>query len=256
MKHGPLHNLTIVITRPELQSKPLCDTIHTLGGHPIAIPSLRIAAINLDKQITALTPNINAENIAIFVSANAVFHSKALWQSVPKNKLPHLIAIGPGTANALNSIHLPVGSVPTTFNSEGLLSLNVLQHIKDKTIYLCSGADSRPLIESTLTTRKALVVPLVCYRRLKAALSPHQITQLTNSPPHFVVTTSRSCLENWHALLKTAHLETLLNTPTLIIDKKYRTLATELGFTSLLVSENATDASIIATLSSAKNRKS
>ena len=246
MSNQPLKSKHIIITRPALQAKVLFDRVTELGGHPICIPTIEIKSIHIDREIQQLKPNINPKDIVIFVSANAVKHSLPLWQSLIN--LPTLIAIGPGTAAALTAAHLPVSKLPKTYNSEGLLEHSSLQAISDKTIYLCTGKNSRPLIQTTLQQRGARVTPIICYQRQPRDPSPEMIQNLKRQPIDYTIITSLESLVSWHQMIQAFKLNWLLNVQTLVVNPKHKQKALALGFTQVMVSFDATDNSIIQEL--------
>ena len=242
----PLLNLAVIVTRPAQQATTLCNAIEQLGGVAIPIPSILIESIDINSQIAAQPFQITNNDIAIFVSRNSVLNSKSLWLSL--KQLPTIIAIGPGTAQTLTSLGLPVTAIPATYSSEGILALPQLDNLKNKTLYLCCGTHSRKTLENELIKRGASVIPIICYQRKCPTLTQEITTQLFNRFPDITVTTSRASLVYWKEMILQAKAHWLLSLPLLVINTKYFALAKQLGFQKIFIADNATDNAIIAAL--------
>lgn len=231
--------LTILITRPEAQATALCHDIRARGWHAILFPTIYIEPVSASPPIAhSATP----PTMAIFLSANAVLHSPHPWQA--KHPPIHCIAIGTGTAEALHARGYDSVTVPSTQSSEGLMELDILQHAENKTIYLYSGENSRPWLAEQLR-KKNHVVPVVCYRRIPAALTTEYLDILQHHPIDYSVTTSMEILSHFHRLITEAQAYHLLNTPLVVIHEKHRTLANQLRFKNTIVATDGQPTNIV-----------
>ncbi len=226
-----LAGISILVTRPLHQTQTLRDKIESLGGSVIALPTVTIHPLAIDQ--TILKKNIQKQDMAIFLSANAVTHSLTLWQSL--NELPEIIAIGPGTAKTLSDANLPVDRIPSHYSSEGLLDL--LSNATGKTIYLCCGDNSRSLLTETLSQNNT-IVPIISYYRKPVTINKVIKKLLQQEPIDWMVTTSQALLSAWHQLIVDADMTTLLKKPLLVVDKKHEHLAKQLGFNRIIVAKN------------------
>lgn len=242
----PLQQHTIIVTRPQNQAGPLCDAITALGGHSLSIPSISIQPIAISPSIKQLT--VSPSDIAIFVSANAVQHSATFWQQ--QKKMPQLIAIGPGTAQAMHKHGLAVSAIPSQYSSEGLLKMKQLSNPSGQTIFICCGEKANRLLPQQLQQRGAIIQELVCYRRELALNSLQTIKNIDINQPNIVVTTSLNGLQNWHRLIQRSQRTRLLQQPTLIVNPKHRDFAEKHGIHNLIQSTNASDQAILQALKS------
>ena len=220
-----LENTTVLVTRPKQQAQPLCEHIQSLGGKAISLPTISIHPLAINEQTqTRVKKKISKDDIAIFLSANAAIYSQHFWHTMPV--LPQIIAIGSATAQVLNQLSLPTGKIPRHHSSEGLIEL--LKNSRGKTIYLCSGENSRPLLRQVLSKHNT-VIPITCYYRQPVELN-QSIIQLLKQPIDCLVTTSQDVLSSLHRLILAANVTTLLEKSLIVSDEKHLTLAQNLGF--------------------------
>lgn len=237
-----LSGKTIVITRPAHQAKPLADLITDLGGKPLIFPTLEILGMTHDPSLLAAANAIDQYQFAIFVSANAVHYSLKVIKSLA---LPTVIAIGPGTAQALQEYGVRVACLPESHHSEGLLALPLLQNIDDKKIAIFCGEKTRPLLKTVLSQRGALVDEIVCYRRrcpnvdIAPVLSLWQATGID-----LIISTSSESLENLWQLFAKLAADWLRHIPLLVISPRMAEQAKQLGFESVTIAEGASDQAI------------
>ena len=140
-----LDGVGILVTRPAHQADNLCRLIESEGGKAIRFPVLEILdPDNLDA-LDATIDRLDAFDIAIFISPNAVqkavnrVRSQREW---PKNL--HIAAVGRSSAKALDKLGLPTDIFPKTrFNSEALLELKQMQDVQGKKIVIFRGEGGR-----------------------------------------------------------------------------------------------------------------
>ncbi len=238
MSMTTLRNKRILITRPAHQANNLKRFILSAGGIPIVCPMITIEYLPLNFHVA----DAQATDIAIFVSANAVFPLKQKFDQLAHAKI---IAIGPGTAKAIIDVGGLVDYLPEYFSSEGLLTLPILSAIHHKTIRIFCGEHSRPLLQQTLQQRGALVQQTVCYRRTVPTLSTN-ILKTLQQPIDLIISTSNESLRNMTQLLKKR--QGLLQCSLLVISENMRLTAQSLGYTEVLCSNSANDEAIMAFL--------
>ena len=73
----PLAGKRIVVTRPQAQSGSLCDAITAAGGDALCIPVMRIEAVPVSDEFSALIDTLDQFQLAFFVSPNAAEHGLA-----------------------------------------------------------------------------------------------------------------------------------------------------------------------------------
>ncbi len=177
----PLSGITIVVTRPRLQSESTAKALRGAGAAVIVLPVLEIEPVTC-----AIDAGILAKAYAaIFVSANAVEHGVPCLREhggLPKSAL--IASIGHATTRALHAAGFAdVVSPQQSIDSEGLLAMPQLQPplVKGQHVILVRGKSAgggRKLLEETLTTRGATVAPVECYERRDLMPPPARIESL------------------------------------------------------------------------------
>ncbi|OGO91908.1 MAG: hypothetical protein A3F41_02795 [Coxiella sp. RIFCSPHIGHO2_12_FULL_44_14] len=232
---------TILLTRPTHQALPLSQHIQARGGKVIVFPTLAIDSVHIG---TPLWP-LSHYDIMIFTSANAVHHSHHVWPPEwPFKKL--VIAIGPGTARALQTHAVTADLIPTKYSSEGLLQLKQLHQVQGKSILIFCGENNRPYLTEELQKRGAHRVDVwACYRCLLPTPFPHQISAITAHSLDWIVSTSQHSLQNLVTIFS-HHLTWLFQQRLLVINQSMAAWMMQRGFTQrAAVAENASDEAIL-----------
>ncbi len=236
MNNQSLNNLIILNTRPTHQADGLNQLLTTLGGKIISYPTIEIIP----------TDNITTQwdhfDIAIFVSANAVHFS------IKKQGFSNIsvIAIGPGTANALKQYGISNSIIPEQYNSEGILSLKKLENIDGKSIIIFCGENTRPLLKETLKGRGAKVTLAECYRRRCPKINEQDKQALLKQTINIIISTSKESLNNLCAMI--GNDKSLLKIPLLVISPSMKTLAENQGWQTIICAPNASDQAVLDTL--------
>ena len=128
------------------------------------------------------------------------------------------IAIGPGTARALQEYHVQDMRVPKSHHSEGILALPILQSIDGAKLAIFCGENTRPLLKNALMERGAIVDEIICYRRRCPDVDVAQtLMDWQNDGVNLIISTSQESLENLWRLFGNMGGEWLLHTPLLVI---------------------------------------
>ena len=245
-----LHRLKVLITRPEHQAKKLASDIQAHGGIPVFFPTLEIVPADNMTHLSETFKKIDHYNLVIFISPNAVLQSANyichFWPSWPKNT--KIIAIGPGTEDALKTLSLSVDYRPEkNFNSEGLLALPPLQTPKQKKILICQGENGCLSLISVLEKRGANVNTLNLYKRQCPALIKNNLPK--QNEIDIIICTSNTGLKNLVSLLQPYWHDALFDTQLLVISPRIAEFAEKLGFVKApLISDNASNEAILHTL--------
>jgi len=244
----------IVITRPRHQAESLAGLMAKMGGKPILFPTLEILPVENNQNLLAAFTHLNQYEIAIFVSANAVHHALSL---------PHpplsmtIIAIGNGTASALNEYQISADWIPESHHSEGLLALPILNNCHGKKIAIFCGENARPLLSHSLKDRGAVVDELICYRRRCPSIDAELVMkQWQLEPIGLIISTSVESLKNLWQLFKTVDEQWLLSISLLVISPTMAAQAKKFGFRSVIVANGASDQAIGKALIEAKQKTS
>jgi len=185
---------------------PLCRLLEAEGAATWRLPALEIKPLKDRRALTQRLGALDAFDIIIFNSANAVRFGVSLLDQ--KRDLT-LAAVGPATSRALNQAGYRVAINPgDTYDTEGLLSHPKLERVAGHRILIVKGSNGRPLLQQELTRRGAAVLCAEVYERAPARPTGEMLAALHE---HFVadeihVITATS-LETAAALLKLDHSE-------------------------------------------------
>jgi uroporphyrinogen-III synthase len=179
MSEGPtgkptLTGRAILITRPAAQSRQLAHLVAQAGGEPVLFPAIEIAPLAPSPQAAALLARLDACDLAVFVSANAVTHGLPLIQAAggwPARL--RAVAVGAATAAVLRAHGIDQVVAPqAAADSEALLALPEMQAVRGLHVIVFRGVGGRELLAETLRSRGAEVDYIECYRRLKPRDDP------------------------------------------------------------------------------------
>jgi uroporphyrinogen-III synthase len=206
-----LDGVGVLVTRPRRQAGGLVAEIAARGGRAIEFPVIEPRPRSANA-IAADVELLNAPDIAIFVSANAVRFG------LDYSGDAQIAAIGPATAAALEKAGRPVDiRAAHGFNSERLLETPELRDVRDKVVRIIRGDGGRELLANTLRERGAVVEYLPVYRREIPEYEESKINtlcrELRSGGVDVVTVMSVETLENLVRLLSRKCLEPLLSTP-------------------------------------------
>ena len=230
-----MKGLRVLNTRPLSQGAILEKAIVTAGGLSINLPCITISATELS-WLNSMPRLCHVEQ-AIFISANAVhYYFDALKQNHidwPASIL--VIAVGSATAAALAEQGIQVHCIPSTADSEHLIQLERLQHVKNKGVLLIKGIGGRSLIADTLLSRGAKLTPLDVYRRDSPDVPKEYIHSLwQNDAVDIILLTSEQAMNNLLGLFKDEGLSWLRKKPCLVISERLAEVAESLGFKTII----------------------
>lgn len=236
----------VLITRPAAQAETLSQLVLAADGRPIAFPTIEILpACDLDGARARLA---ESWDLILFVSRNAVEYGCAL-------RPPHgfgdalVGAVGRATAAALQDVGVPTQLVPASgFDSESLLALPALTDVAGRRVLIVRGEGGRPLLGDTLAGRGAEVEYAEVYRRSLPAVEIGPQLSQWRAEVGFVTATSDVVLNNLMQMLGEAGRAWLLETPLVVISERGAAGAMQLGFRTVAVADEASDAGIIEAL--------
>lgn len=158
-----LHGIGVLVTRPLPQAISLCHLLESFGATAHRLPAIDIIPVAVTPELALRLGAIEAFDLIIFTSANAVRFAGALLG--PARDLP-LAAIGPATARALEQAGHRVTVTPADgFDSERLLQHPKLAQTAGQRILIVKGIEGRELLQTELTRRGADVQVAAVYRR-------------------------------------------------------------------------------------------
>jgi uroporphyrinogen-III synthase len=212
--------------------------IRAAGGEPVLFPALEILDAEDLQPVLALIERLDAFDLAIFVSANAVDKALALVEA--RRAWPaglRVATVGRGSERALQRHGFAAVIAPSgRFDSEGLLALPELKDVTGKRAVIFRGDGGRELLGDTLAARGATVEYAECYRRTRpnADAAPLLALWQQRRLDAFSVTSSEG-LANLHDMLGVAGRQCLQQTPLFAPHERIAAAARALGVQTVVL---------------------
>lgn len=245
----PLAGVGVLVTRPAHQADNLCALIEAAGGRAVRFPTLEITDPPDSDAARAALSRLADYDVAIFISANAVDKAVALRAAPEWPPRPPRVAVGVGTARALERHGLPVAWVPPPpYDSAALLAAPALQQVDGQRIVIIRGVGGRELLGETLRARGAHVDYVEVYQRVRPCVETRDILKAWTAGAIDVVTaTSAEALYNLVVMMGAAGRAPLLAAPLVVVSTRMIQHALELGFAQPpRVAEAASDEALVA----------
>lgn len=208
-----MQHKNILITRPGLAGKKLCQTLESVGVKTVYFPTLLIESVKID--LTSSTNLLKIANIIIFISASAVHYA---YEAGLLNNLgkAEIAVIGEATAAALKKLDIKVDICPHEFNSEGLLRHDLLQSVCAKKIVIIRGQGGREFLANALKEQGATVDYLEVYKREKPDM---KVTKMILDSIDIILMTSQEAFLNL-LLMTPSSLKSLLMTKEFLVSSQ------------------------------------
>lgn len=254
-----LSGLQVVITRPEEQAQAWAKQLEALGATTIVTPMLAIQALSKSEDTQAITTTLlklDEYQKALFVSQNAVNYAcewiDRYWPQLPQGLA--FFAIGEATAQLLEKKLEHLGALveapQQAMNSEALLNLDALQRVAGEKIVIFRGVGGRTHLGKSLEARGALIDYCELYQRvIPDKFDENKISSLIDSQQAAVISVhSGETLENLCTRLSELQLRWAKQQTLLLPGERVAGIAKTLGFSKLIIAENATHESMIGAL--------
>ena len=212
--------------------------IRAAGGEPVLFPVIEILDPEDVQPLFALIDRLDAFDLAIFVSANAVqkaldlVHARRVWPAGLR-----VATVGRGSERELHRHGFADVIAPRErFDSEALLDLPALQDVTGKRVVIFRGDGGRELLGDALAARGATVEYAECYRRrrpdadatpLLALLARHELDALS--------VTSSEGLANLYGMLGEAAWRWMRETPLFAPHERIAAAARVLGVQTVVL---------------------
>lgn len=234
----PLAGLGILVTRPAHQAEHLAELIRDAGGTPILFPVMAIVDLPDVRPLHALIDRLEAFDLAIFISPNAV--AKAMNLIRARRALPpglQFAAVGKGSRKALAQFGVEDVLVPAQrFDSEGLLALPALRQMAGRRVVIFRGDGGRELLGDELRRRGAEVEYAECYRREKPRADNAQLLHLwARDELHAITVTSVESLHNLYDLVGKLGQQWMKTTPLFVPHARIAEVARGMGLSRVTV---------------------
>ncbi|OQW67865.1 MAG: uroporphyrinogen III synthase [Proteobacteria bacterium ST_bin12] len=208
MSTMPLSGLGIAITRPVDQAKKLSALITAAGGTAISYPLIEITPLTDYSQFETVIQAIHEYDWAIFISSNAVQNGMPRLVNVGMPEHLKFAAIGPVTANELQSFGVKQVLTPSShiqdgdeskvrFDSEALLALPEMQQVNGQKVMIFRGIGGRDVLAESLKARGAMVSFAECYQRINPQTNCELLAKLYSEKKlHGIVITSSEAMRH------------------------------------------------------------
>jgi len=240
----PLHDVKVLVTRPQQRALGLCQMIEQAGGSALQFAAIEINEPENFQSREYARDHIQEFALAIFISPTAVEKTFEFLTALPAGI--RISAIGSRTTRALEAMGLNVDVIPDGHDSESLLEHPQLQagEITGKKIVIFRGEGGRELLGDTLQSRGAEVFYADMYQRTLPT-STSQLGQYL-AETDIVAVSSNQGLQNLYDLATDKN--SLTRHVLVVPGERSFTLAKALGFSNIFIAENATDEACMNTL--------
>lgn len=241
--------MTVLVVRPGAQGAELVFQLKQQGIAAMHCPLIRYEPIPLSPSTRMILQDLSGYTIIMALSPRAVEFIQ-LWRTVEPFHWPTQVAyyaIGAASAQALQQCcGQPVGYPLGRSSSESVLALPRFLGVAGERILLLRGQGGRRRLVTSLTRRGASVSLCECYQRVPIAYNGLEQSDLwQQAAVNCLVVTSGEILQRLYTLVpKTAH-RWLLHCSLLVVSPRLARLATRLGWTTVVIADNADNASLL-----------
>ncbi|MCW4017814.1 MAG: uroporphyrinogen-III synthase [Candidatus Bathyarchaeota archaeon] len=228
MVQDQLKGKTIAITRPCGQAEEEAEMVRRKGGTPYFFPTIEIKAPTDLAPVKSFIESLSVgkADYVIFMSVNGVTNLLDAAQRL--NQLTSLeeglrravvIAVGPRTAQELQTNKIRVDLVPSRYTSEGVLNVLKQREIKCKRVFIPRTPAASPALMEKLRELGALVDEVYVYESAipvdTAGVNEKFLRDLTDGRIDAIVFGSSLCVKNLFKMLgaysSTASIAAALN---------------------------------------------
>ena len=243
-REAPLRGRVLVITRPAGTARALVRQVRALGGTPVLLPGLALRGPHDAAAVRAALCAGLADELVIFTSPAAVRHAAAL---APLRTGAVVLAVGRGTARALQRHGAPGALVPDQPDSEGLLGHPLLQDLRERRVTLIGAPGGRGVLRTQLAARGARLHEVQVYRRVPPRLDRRHVTALLALPGAArVLLSSHEALQNLCRLLPGPALARLRAATAVVSSERMASAARDAGFTQIELAASAMSDDMLA----------
>ncbi|MGD0625338.1 MAG: uroporphyrinogen-III C-methyltransferase [Thermodesulfobacteriota bacterium] len=198
----PLFGKKILVTRSREQASDLSERLRDLGAMPIEFPTIEVIRPENWADADHCASQVERYDWIIFTSVNGVkfFLDRlfALGRDVRDLKGPRVCAIGPKTAEALQSLKIRVDFVPSKYQAESIFAGLQKENLKGKRILIPRAKVARDILPEELRKAGALVDVVEVYRTIRPQRNTEEVKDLLRNGSILAITfTSSSTVSNF-----------------------------------------------------------
>lgn len=198
----PLFGKRIVLTRAREQAREFSQLLAAYGAEPIEVPTIQIVPPASWQAIDGAVTRLNTYQWLIFTSVNGVRPFMDRLRAAGKDARAlanlRLCAIGPRTAQELETYGLTPDIIPTEFQAEGIIAALTDLGIRGSRVLIPRAEVAREILPEQLRELGATVDVIPVYRTISPAVDVASLTQQFHDGRVAVVTfTSSSTVRNF-----------------------------------------------------------
>ena len=250
-KAKPLRNLRVAITRPAGTGAAMTRRVRASGGDAFSLPGSSLRAAEDPEAARRVLRAALACEIVVFTSAAAVRFAAKLSSLRCQARI---VAPGSGTAAALRRAGLGDVLLPARADSEGLLAMPPLRHLRGRRVAIVGAPGGRDLLQRGLGARGARVTRAHVYRRVPARLDRRHIDPLMHGRwPLYVLLSSDEALRHLLQQLPASARSRLLAGSAIVSSSRLERAARQAGFAHVLRAASAQATDLVAALMAARS---
>jgi uroporphyrinogen III methyltransferase/synthase len=190
----------VLVTRPRDQAEALARALAARGARAVLFPTIEVRPVADLSKLDRAIDTLSTYDWITFPSPNAVavVFDRLLARHVPLPPRLRIAAVGPGTAQALETRGARVDFIPSEFIGEQLG--RELTPVHGQRVLLPRAARAREELAVELARHGATVDEVVVYDTLPATVDPRDLVELERGVD-VATFTSPSTVENFFALL-------------------------------------------------------
>lgn len=242
---------SILITRPYPEGKVLTNLLKQEGFKTFYMPLIDIVS---GKDLFFLPYELNKlknGDYIFFLSKNSIkFIKKKIKNSINWPSYVNYYAIGINTASLAYNISGHLINFPIEENSENLIKLINFKNIVGKTALILKGDGGRNILPKYLIKNGVKVIFCECYKKINKKYNKHIKKKILNSNIDTILVTSCFILYRlYYSFSKYYRNQWLIKCNLLVVSKRISSLAYQLGWKKIIITNKADNNSIIQILS-------
>ncbi len=239
----PLAGKRILVTRTAAQADALARPLADLGATVVVCPTIEIVPPEDPTELDRALEQIDQVDILILSSPNAVevFFGRCAQLDLDLSRLRDMtvVAVGPKTAQAIETKGVSVDQIPADFRAEGIVAL-LREEVAGRCVLYPKAGLARDLVPRQLTAAGARVLDPVAYTSRAPAEADRQLAKALTERLDLLTFTASSTVRNLTDLLSAHQAEQARTIPVASIGPLTSRTARELGFQVVIEPQDST----------------
>lgn len=212
----PLFGKRIVITRTREQAGEFAELLACYGAEPIEFPTIEVVPPDSWVELDRAIEGIEGYNWLIFTSVNGVRffmeRLKLLGKDVRDLKGIKICAIGPKTAEKVESFNIKADLMPEEYKAEGVVEALGEREIKGKRFLLPRALEAREVLPQKIRKLGGRIDIVTAYKTIRPKGKAEEIRGLLKEKAIDLVTfTSSGTVSNFAGMFQEGEAKKLLN---------------------------------------------